>query len=99
MCCFWQLNSNLVFRCNGQNSMSLMFSCQKELARFSASPAPGASEYRPGDENVSQPIGKSLPECTVFLIFYDLWYLSHQRELQWFPFFMPNAFVKLQKSV
>lgn len=46
-----QLNSNLVFRCNGQNSMSLMFSCQKELARFSASPAPGASEYRPGDEN------------------------------------------------
>lgn len=52
--------------------MSLMFSCQKELARFSASPAPGASEYRPGDENVSQPTGKSLPERTVFLIFYDL---------------------------
>lgn len=46
-----QLNSNLVFRCNGQNSMSLMFSCQKELARFSASPAPGATEYRPSDEN------------------------------------------------
>lgn len=46
-----QLNSNLVFRCNGQNSMSLMFSCQKELARFSASPAPGATDYRQGDEN------------------------------------------------
>ncbi|XP_078341968.1 uncharacterized protein LOC111107827 isoform X2 [Crassostrea virginica] len=46
-----QLNSNLVFRCNGQNSMSLMFSCQKELARFSASPFVGATEYKPGDEN------------------------------------------------
>lgn len=51
--------------------MSLMFSCQKELARFSASPAPGATEYRPSDENVSQPIGKSLTERTVFSLMVD----------------------------
>ncbi|XP_062584054.1 uncharacterized protein LOC134245821 isoform X4 [Saccostrea cucullata] len=46
-----QLNSNLVFRCNGQSSMSLMFSCQKELARFSVNPVPGAADSKAGDEN------------------------------------------------
>ncbi|XP_055999633.1 uncharacterized protein LOC125656907 isoform X4 [Ostrea edulis] len=46
-----QLNGNLVFRCNSQHSLSLMFSCQKELARFSVGPVPGAIESKPGDEN------------------------------------------------
>lgn len=51
----FQLNGNLVFRCNSQHSLSLMFSCQKELARFSVGPVPGAIESKPGDENVSGP--------------------------------------------
>ena len=42
-----------MFRCVSQNQMTIVFSCQKETARFSVSPAPEADEYRPIEDTVS----------------------------------------------
>ncbi|XP_033746336.1 uncharacterized protein LOC117331622 isoform X2 [Pecten maximus] len=47
----FQMNGSLLFRCSGQQVMSLIFNCNKEVARFSLTATPGAVESRPGDEN------------------------------------------------
>ena len=33
--------------------MSIVFSCQKETARFSVSPSPGVEDFKPGEDTVS----------------------------------------------
>uniref|UniRef100_K1RWZ9 Uncharacterized protein C3orf20 n=1 Tax=Magallana gigas TaxID=29159 RepID=K1RWZ9_MAGGI len=45
LACFTPAGRGVCYSTNGN------ISCQKELARFSASPALGATEYRPSDEN------------------------------------------------
>ncbi|XP_021368106.1 uncharacterized protein LOC110459911 isoform X3 [Mizuhopecten yessoensis] len=47
----FQMNHSLLFRCSGQQVMSMIFNCTKEVARFSLSATPGAVESKPGDEN------------------------------------------------
>ncbi|XP_069141921.1 uncharacterized protein [Argopecten irradians] len=47
----YQMNGSLLFRCSGQQLMSMIFNCNKEVARFSLIATPGAVEYKPGDEN------------------------------------------------
>lgn len=45
-----QLNNHLVFRCYSQTSMSIVFNCQKETAKFSILPYPGAVEKEDNEQ-------------------------------------------------
>ncbi|KAK7484126.1 hypothetical protein BaRGS_00024615 [Batillaria attramentaria] len=46
----FQLNPHLSFRCVSESHMVLLFSCHREMARFSVSATPGAGSPRSGDE-------------------------------------------------
>lgn len=52
----FQLNNQLSFRCVGHYQMSIMFSCQRETARFSLGPMGDADEYRGIEEGVGHMI-------------------------------------------
>lgn len=52
----FQLNNQLSFRCVGHCQMSIMFSCQRETARFSLGPMGDADEYRGIEEGVGHMI-------------------------------------------
>lgn len=46
----FQLNPHLSFRCVSESHMVLIFSCHREMARFSVSATPGAGSSRSGEE-------------------------------------------------
>ncbi|XP_053377067.1 uncharacterized protein LOC123530542 isoform X4 [Mercenaria mercenaria] len=46
----FQLNNHIMFRCVGQTQMTFVFSCQREMSRFSVGLVPEADEYKPIEE-------------------------------------------------
>ncbi|KAL4226564.1 hypothetical protein ACF0H5_014549 [Mactra antiquata] len=47
----FQVNNQIMFRCVGQTQMTVMFNCQREMARFNVGLVPEADEYKPIEDN------------------------------------------------